>query len=585
MLPKRLRPFFWYFVRKRLWWFVAFQFFCLAWALDQTVFPYIFKLIIDKITTLDDVSVMWQVLMPVLLSGIGFWLYLEVSYRANGMLLAKLSPETEADIRMEMLDYVQDHSIRFFANNFAGAMGNKLNDMPRSASQVIRLMCQLFVPAVVASIIAVSVFVTLQPLFGAILLLWIMLHMGVCFFCAKRCDYLSEKHSELRSTLTGKVVDSLSNSVNVKLFARKPHEMEYVGACQAAERNAHFASLWYIEKIRLVLGALSFFIPGICLNGYMLYSFQQGTISVGDVVYIFSTSWNIMFMIWISGIELPNLYKELGVCRQALSLIEAEHDIVDVDDAGELVVKKGEIAFDNVTFRYRRNQNVFDNKTVTIEAGTKVGLVGFSGSGKTTFVNLIMRFYDIESGKILIDGQDISKVTRDSLRSVIAMIPQDPTLFHRSLMDNIRYGKLDASDEDVINAACNAHCAEFIGELEEGYDAMVGERGVKLSGGQRQRIAIARAILKDAPILILDEATSALDSVTEKQIQDGLAYLMEGKTTIVIAHRLSTLSDMDRILVFDKGHIVEDGTHEALLKKKGHYSKLWDMQAGGFLPE
>jgi ATP-binding cassette subfamily B protein len=290
-------------------------------------------------------------------------------------------------------------------------------------------------------------------------------------------------------------------------------------------------------------------------------------------------------MAWLAGLELPLLFKEIGICRQALTIIQDPHDITDALQAKPLKVTRGEIVFDHVTFHYLNHQNLFEDKTISLQAGQKVGLVGFSGSGKSTFANLILRYYDVQGGRILIDGQDISKVTQNSLREQISMIPQDPSLFHRSLMENIRYGRLDATDEEVIEASKKAHCHDFIQKMPEKYHALVGERGVKLSGGQRQRIAIARAILKNAPILILDEATSALDSVTEREIQEGLEILMEKHTTLVIAHRLSTLSGMDRILVFNEGKIVEDGTHEELIKSGGHYARMWDMQAGGFLPE
>jgi ATP-binding cassette subfamily B protein len=282
-------------------------------------------------------------------------------------------------------------------------------------------------------------------------------------------------------------------------------------------------------------------------------------------------------------LELPLFFKEVGTCRQALSIIQAPHDIVSHKQE-KLSVNKGEIAFQNVTFKYPQKNAIFENKNVVIKAGEKVGLVGFSGSGKTTFAHLILRYYDLDSGKILIDGQDISQVTLESLRDNIAMIPQDPTLFHRSIHENIGYGKAGATFQDVEEAARKANAEDFILKMPEKYEALVGERGVKLSGGQRQRIAIARAILKNAPILILDEATSALDSVTERNIQKGLEHLMKGKTTLVIAHRLSTLSGMDRILVFDQGRIIEEGSHDQLIRKKGgHYAMLWAMQAGGFL--
>jgi len=260
-------------------------------------------------------------------------------------------------------------------------------------------------------------------------------------------------------------------------------------------------------------------------------------------------------------------------------------EIQDKPNAITLNCTQGQITFNQVKFHYKSTEPLFQNKSIEIQAGQKVGLVGYSGSGKSTFVNLILRLYDVTDGAILIDGQDIRDVTQDSLRENIAMIPQDPSLFHRSLMENIRYGRIDTTDEEVIEAAKKAHAHGFIEKLQQGYGSLVGERGVKLSGGQRQRIAIARAILKNAPILILDEATSQLDSVTENLIQESLWKLMQNKTTIVIAHRLSTLLHMDRILVFDKGKIVEDGTHSDLLARGGVYKNLWDAQVGGFLDD
>ncbi len=258
---------------------------------------------------------------------------------------------------------------------------------------------------------------------------------------------------------------------------------------------------------------------------------------------------------------------------------------MDQANAVPLSVSRGRNHFKDVTFRYKDQNELFKDKNIVLRSHDKIGLVGFSGSGKTTFINLILRNYNIESGTILIDGQDISKVTQESLREKISMIPQEPALFHRTLMENIRYGRLDATDEEVMEAANKARCHDFIMKFPDGYRTQVGERGAKLSGGQRQRIAIARAILKNAPILILDEATSALDSVTEKEIQEGLDIAMRAQTVIVIAHRLSTLSGMDRILVFHEGKIVEDGTHKELIKTNGHYKKLWEMQVGGFIPD
>jgi ATP-binding cassette subfamily B protein len=370
----------------------------------------------------------------------------------------------------------------------------------------------------------------------------------------------------------------------MRIYARRAFELAYIGKHQSIEKQSNKKLILSMSFMRLCVD-----IPVIVMLAVVMYllisGWQAGQITVGEIMFIFNTFWAVLFHLWMLGESMTDLFREVGVAKQALSILNQEHEVTDKIDAKVLQVSKGRITFDYVTFRYERNNNLFENKYVDIQAGSKVGLVGFSGSGKTTFVSLLLRLFDVHEGKILIDGQDIASVTQDSLHQHIALIPQDTSLFHRTILENIRYGRTDATDEEVIEASKKAFCHEFICELPQAYDALVGERGIKLSGGQRQRIAIARAILKEAPIIVLDEATSALDSITEKRIQLGLQAVTEGRTTIVIAHRLSTLSEMDRILVFDKGRIIEDGTHADLLKKQGHYARMWKMQAGGFLPE
>lgn len=528
---------------------------------------------------------MWSHLATPLWLGAALWVGIEIANRIDGILLAKAFPKLEADVRMAMVDYVQYHSHNYFSNHFAGSISNKISDMPQSITRILQLVMMLFIPVIVAIIISTLLFFWVSPIFGLILITWIIIHMAIAFGFSRKCAEYAHIHAEARSVLAGKIVDILSNINSVRLFSRHQYELKYLSKFQKEEEYKHWQSLWYIEKMKLILGIVSFFGAGVAMNWYMLYSWQQSYITTGEVVFIFNTTWNITIMTWLASLDLPNLYTEIGICKQALSIIQNEHDIVDAPDAEPLKVSRGEITFENVTFHYRPEHNIFQDKNITIHAGEKVGLVGLSGSGKSTFVHLILRYFDVENGRILIDGQDIGAVTQDSLRRQIAFIPQDTTLFHRTLMENIRYGNPEASQEQIIESSQKAHCDEFIEKMVEGYQAMVGERGVKLSGGQRQRIAIARAILKNAPILILDEATSALDSMTERHIQEGLNELMEGRTTIVIAHRLSTLSGMDRILVFHEGQIVEEGTHEELLEAAGHYAKMWEMQAGGFLPE
>lgn len=583
--PTQLRSFVFHLLKKHRSPFAIFQIGSFAWTLDHTLWPVVFMLLIGTLTEHDaSRSSIFTYLTPVLLFGAGLWITVELGFRVSGFAFAKLAPQIEADARMTLFNYVQHNSYNYFSNSASGSLANKINDLPQALSRILQLVCTLFLPVGAAVFISTSLFAFVNPLFALILFTWVALHLGTCFAFAGKCDALSLDHAESRSQLVGKIVDSLSNHLNVRLFARHQYELRYLETFQKEEMQKHQKSLIYIEKIKFVLGFLSFLFPGVIINATMLVSWKNGNLSTSEVVFIFNTTWNITMMVWLAGLEMPNLFKEIGVANQSLALLKIPHEIVDKPGAQPLQISQGEIIFDKVTFNYTPNKTLFQNKSLRIAPGEKVGLVGFSGSGKTSFINLILRHFEVQKGKIVIDGQDISKVTLKSLRESIAMIPQEPLLFHRALIDNIRYGKLGATDEEVYEASVKAHCHDFITKLPEGYQTLVGERGVKLSGGQKQRIAIARALLKNAPILILDEATSALDSITEKHIQHDLADLMQGRTAIVIAHRLSTIATMDRILVFDNGLLVEEGSHEELLAQGGSYASMWEMQAGGFLP-
>lgn len=584
-LPKTLIAFFWFFIKKQWVLFLLIQFFAFAWSIDHTFWPYVIMLLIDGITTMgENRSEMWPLLTKPIAMGLGLWTGIEISFRLGGIFLAKALPRLEADVRLSMVGYVERHSYNYFSNQFPGAIGNKISDMVQSMENVLRLLTQLFFPVLLALAIALTFFSSIHSYFALILGAWLIVHGAIAFGFSRKCAKLADLHAESRSNLVGKIVDSLTNHSNIRLFSRYDYEMKYLAKYQKEEQDKHWASLWYIEKMKSAMGIASF-LGAMAMYWYMLDCWQQNKITVGEVIFIFNTSWNITMMAWLAALELPTLYKEIGVCKQALSVIQEPIEIEDDPNATSLKVTQGVITFENVTFHYMPQYNIFQDKNLVIHAGEKVGVVGFSGSGKTTFVSLILRYYDVEKGRILIDGQDISKITQESLREQIALIPQDASLFHRTLLDNIRYGNIDATKEEIIAAAQQASAHEFIEKFPEGYETLVGERGAKLSGGQKQRVAITRAIIKNAPILILDEATSALDSYNERLIQDSLYELMEGRTTIVIAHRLSTLSRMDRILVFKEGKIIEEGSHTELLEKGGHYATMWEMQAGGFLPE
>jgi ATP-binding cassette subfamily B protein len=476
----------------------------------------------------------------------------------------------------------QDNS--YYQNNFSGSLANKVNDLTNYIPDIVQITIDRFVSRALVLGIGIYFLWQVNISFALLMLTWSALFVLSSFLLAGKVTRLADAWSELGSSITGKMVDVFSNIMSVRLFASKYQKRLSLRATHSEAVKAEQRLQWLYTWIFTFYGFL-FLIMQI-LNLYFLIKGRgQGSITAGDFAFVMTVNIAIANFLWMIAKDFSQFSKSWGRITQALRTITVIPEIQDQPDAVDLVIKREEITFNQVHFYYKDAEPIFENKSIIIKSGQKVGLVGYSGSGKSTFVNLILRLYDVKSGKISIDGQDICNVTQDSLHRNIGIIPQDPSLFHRTLMENIRYDRADASDDEVVEAAKRAHAHEFISKLPQGYESLVGERGVKLSGGQRQRIAIARAILKNAPILILDEATSQLDSVTESNIQESLWELMQGKTTIVIAHRLSTLLHMDRILVFDRGKIIEDGTHQALLDKNGMYKALWDAQVGGFLPE
>lgn len=584
-LPKKLVPFFWHFITPYKWYTSGLILVSVLWATHVSLTPYVLKLLIDGVTNYHGkpaelgAAMFWPAVFYVLLS-----VMLGLTFRFYDFVILKLMPNLKHDIQQQMLYYVEGHSHHYFQNNFAGSLSNKIADMTRSVPEILGMLTDSFLASFFAVCIAAITMYLVQPVFAVVLVVWAIIYFYITWLLSQKGREYATILAESKSTLSGKQVDSVSNITNVRLFAKRAFEVTYIKKYIKDTVQKDRRLQWYLLKVR-VFQFLSMSAVIAALLYFLIDARSHHAVSVGDFALILGLSARLLDALWNVANNFVRFMQEIGTCEQALTIITPPHEIVDAVGAKPLVVTSGTITFDNVTFHYQRNNNLFENKYVEIKAGSKVGLIGFSGSGKTTFVNLVLRFFDVESGRILIDGQDIAHVTQDSLHEQISMIPQDTGLFHRSLMENIRYGRLDASDDEVIQASKKAHCHEFISDLPDGYHSLVGERGIKLSGGQRQRIAIARAMLKNAPILILDEATSALDSITEKHIQEGLETLMNGRTSMVIAHRLSTLSEMDRILVFDKGHIIEDGTHGALQKLQGHYAKMWHMQAGGFLPE
>ena len=565
--------------------FLIFFIDCFAWSLDALIWPYILSVIIDIFTSFDANRIAaWSALKFPIIGALSLVIYVETASRIMGFLMAKASPKLQADIRMGMFDHIQHHSPQYFNEKFAGSLANKITDM---TTQVDSILQQLFFPIIptIATCGLGSFFLGfINPIFAGILLVWTIIHLGICLIFTRSVDKYEHHHGEVRSTLIGKIVDSLTNNFAVNLFYRFKYEKKCILPFQKEEQETSIRAKRYVEKMRVFLSIFYFVAVVLGMFGILIYLWLHSRISTGQVIQVITTMWSITMILWSVGTALPVLFQSFGIAKQAYTVMRDPQDLNDKPSAQNLKITSGEITFQNVSFHYGE-RDLFVNKHAHIHAGEKVGLVGYTGAGKSTFISLILRFFQLHEGKILIDNQDIASVTLESLRSQIALIPQDPVLFHRTLKANIAYGKPGATEEEILKAAKLAHCDEFIRHLPKGYESTVGERGTKLSGGEKQRIAIARAILADAPILILDEATSALDSLTEQYIQDSLNKIIKDRTTIAIAHRLSTLSHMDRLLVFDKGKIVEEGTHARLLEKQGLYAKMWEMQTGGFLPE
>jgi ATP-binding cassette subfamily B multidrug efflux pump len=582
-LPKKLLPFIWHFVRQMkfafVMLFILFGLSSAAWAL----IPYYIGEIVNVMEQNSQNPVdAWVSLFPILIMfGIVCFAVQPFTVHIAIYIQSRVISVFTNIMRRQLAVYVFEHSYGFFQSEFSGRIAGKIIETPSAIRDVVHTCLHSFLWSFTTLIVSIGLlYIASEDLFvGAVI--WLLLYAALITFFTMKIKKLSEKGSIERSHVRGRAVDILSNMIMVKFFSRKNHEDSYLLEKLRSTANTFEKSDIKVFQLWLILEILSTAFWGFIIY-YTVTSWLSGSISTGNVAMILPATYQMTEISWRISTEFSGFFQRLGEVEEGMEAISKPHSMVDRRNAIDISMGRSTIDLDSVDFSYEGN-DVFKEFNLSILDGQKIGLVGQSGAGKSTLVSLLLRLYDIQSGTIKIDGQNISEVTQESLRRNIAVIPQDTSLFHRSLMDNIRYGNLDASDDAVIEAAKKAHAHDFIMDLPDAYDTMVGERGVKLSGGQRQRIAIARAILKDAPILILDEATSALDSESERLIQDSLRTLMDGKTVIAIAHRLSTISHLDRLIVMDKGQIIEDGTHENLLNQNGQYAKLWSMQSGGFL--
>ena len=589
--PPGLMRFYWHFARQTTRWYGLMFVTSLAVALIDTVIPlFIGKLVSlmeasDRQAALAENAFMLSGMVVLILIVRPFVLLTDVAIRQNALL-----PGVTSLIRWQSHWHVVRQNLPFFQNDFAGRIASRVmqtaNALRESVMSSIRGIFYIAAYGFTALVLmAVSDWRLALPTF-----LWFFGYIVFLRRFVPRMRDLAKTSSEARSLVLGRIVDSYTNILTVKLFARLADEDAYVREVIDEHQDAMAAHMRLISRFMFWLSAMNAaLLTGTAAIGIALWA--NGTLSAGVVATALPLAWQIANAAgWVSW-EVTGIFENIGVVQEGMQTIAVPLTGVDRPDAVELRVSRGKIHFEDVFFSYGRSDAspVLDHLDFTIRRGERVGLVGRSGAGKSTLVNLLLRFYEPEQGRILIDGQDIGNVTQESLRAAIGMVTQDTSLLHRSITANIRYGRPEATDEQVHAAARKAQAHEFIMGLRDwkdrtGYDAHVGERGVKLSGGQRQRIAIARVVLKDAPILVLDEATSALDSEAELAIQEQLLGLMEGKTVIAIAHRLSTIARMDRLIVLEQGRIVEQGSHDALLRLDGHYARLWRHQSGGFLP-
>jgi ATP-binding cassette subfamily B multidrug efflux pump len=490
-------------------------------------------------------------------------------------------------VRWQAHRYLLNQSYGFFQNEFSGRIATKVMQTSLAVRDTVMKLLDVILFVVIYLVTTLLLVATADPRLVLPLLVWLLFYVAVQRHFVPRMKNIAMLQADARSLMTGRIVDSYTNIVTLKLFSHSSRESAYVKEGMSEFLNTVHPQMRLVTKLNITLWTLNMLLV-FSTAALGIYLWMNGAVTPGAIAIVMSLAIRLTGMShWIMW-EISSLFENIGTVQDGINTISIPQTITDADSVSELKIENGEIQFKAVQFAYNNDERVFDNLNLTIAGGEKVGIVGRSGAGKSSLVNLLLRFFDIQSGTLSIDQQELRNVSQDSLRANIAMVTQDTSLLHRSVRENIMFGRPDASEEQMVEAAKRAQAHEFILSLRDntgrrGYDAHVGERGVTLSGGQRQRVAIARVLLKDAPILVLDEATSALDSEVEATIQQSLNQLMEGKTVIAIAHRLSTIAAMDRLIVFDQGVIVEQGTHQQLLAANGLYANLWSHQSGGFL--
>lgn len=550
----------------------------------DAVAPVLYKRIIDFVSSGQEPAILSSALINTVLF-LGAILFLNnVFFRIADYSMAYSQSQILRDIANDAFKKVSKHSYEFFSSNFTGTLVAKVRRYINAFETIHdQLVFNLWMKGL-ALIFAFFILSYFSIILGLILLVWIALYLGIMVLFIRKKIGKDLLTAEANSKVTGALSDAITNILNVKMFSSHVRELAIFNDA-TSEEEFYRREAWYFQNFQFLFQG--FFIAFFEFFGMFtaVYLWIHGAISPGTIILMQIYIFAIFEIVWNIGRNLTRIIRAFAEAKEMVDIFEKPVAIEDPKDPEKVRIEKGKIEMREVSFSYNQGANVFEGLNLIINPGEKVALVGPSGAGKTTITKLLLRFVDVDKGKILIDGQDISLIKQEDLREKIAYVPQDPILFHRTLKENISYSSPEATIEQIIDVAKRSHAHEFIKNFSNGYDTYVGERGVKLSGGERQRVAIARAMLKNSPLLILDEATSSLDSISEGYIQDSFDELMRGRTTIVIAHRLSTIRMMDRIVVFDAGKIVEIGTHDELLKKSGVYAELWQKQVGGFISD
>lgn len=566
------------------WWVLLYFCFCFLAGLYGVFSAYLLKVIVDTLSAfegqrLEIMALVW----PMVFFLLNYELYY-LSWRGIYYVNLNVLPRVKNKIIMGLFNQVMQHSNRFFQDNLSGAISNNIQVLVSNLEKIVYYPLYTVILGFTQLVVAIFIMASVSVVFSIGLLIWAIFFICISLYFSRRVRVLSNGYAASNAQCFGKILDSVGNVTSVRFFANRRFESEYLSHYLDEARAKFQSKEFFLLKFSFCQGfSISALLAFVVF--FLIRLKMNHLVTIGDFAFILTLVLDVVMNVRTLTEQADIINDVIGQCKQSLQALVVPLEIADAPDARELQVTQGAIVFNKVSFEYHGSRVLFREKNLVIPAGQKVGLVGYSGSGKSTFVHLILRLFDVESGSISIDGQDIRMVTQDSLREQIGIIPQEFSLFHRTIMENIRYGRINASDEEVIEAAKQAHAHDFIMNFPLGYQTLVGEYGSKLSGGQRQRIALARVILKNAPILILDEATSQLDSLSEGKMQESLLNVMRGKTTIVVAHRLFTLMSMDRILVFQDGVVVEDGTHQDLLHKGGFYTSIWHAQTGGMIPE